>query len=245
MKVSTVFIIVGMTILSLYFLVEVSYNAAVETNDNGNQTNTPYLEIPSIGIDQSINNKSIDYGIYHAPESARPGLGTVVLFGHRTFHGSPFLNLDKLKAGDNITVSWPGIGNVEYKVIKSYVVPASYQISVEQGKSLFLITCYPLGSSKQRLVIQASQTHIYPFKYGSNTKPDSNIPIPYSLLLISLFLGVGLSLTYMYPINDDKIILFVATAALTLFLVYAYLFPIPPDNIDSMLSNLNGLFGVG
>lgn len=243
MKISTVFIIVGMAILSLYFLAEVSYNAAIETNIDENQTNTPFLEIPSIGVHQSINNKSIDYGIYHEPESASPGLGTVVLFGHRTFHGSPFINLDKLKAGDNITISWPGIGNVEYKVVKSYVVPASYRLSVEQGKCLFLITCYPLGSTKQRLVIQANQTHIYPFKYGNTAKSEPSIPIPYSVLLISTFLGLGLILTYMYPVNDDKIILFIATAALTLILIYAYIFPIPASNIDSMLSNLNSLFG--
>jgi LPXTG-site transpeptidase (sortase) family protein len=242
MKLSTVFIIAGMVIISLYFLVEVSYYAAAETNVVENQTAVPYLKIPSIGIDQSINNKSVDYGIYHEPKSSLPGLGTVVIFGHRTFHGSPFINLDKLKNGDNITLSWPGIGNVEYKVVKSYIVPASYQLSVEQGKTLFLITCYPLGSSKQRLIIEANQTDVRPFNYVGDTKPDSNTQIPYSLLYISLFLGFGLILTYFYPVNDDKIILFIAIVALTLFLIYAYVFPIPPNNITSEISNISDWF---
>ena len=242
MKLSTVFIIAGMLIISLYFLVEVSYYASANTNVDNNRTNIPYLIIPSIGIDQSINNKSIDYGIYHEPESSKPGLGTVILFGHRTFYGSPFLNLDKLKKGDNITLSWPGIGNVEYTVVKSYIVPASYRISVDQGKTLFLITCYPLGSTKERLIIQANQTHIYPFNYSDDTNTTSNTQIPYSILFISLFLGSGLILTYLYPVNDDKIILFITIVALTMFLIYAYLFPIPPNNITSQISNINSWF---
>lgn len=244
MKLSTVFIIAGMVIISLYFLVEVSYHAGVDAaNIDDNRTNTPYLEIPSIGIDQSINNKSIDYGIYHESESSKPGLGTVVLFGHRTFYGSPFLNLDKLKSGDNVTISWPGIGNVEYKVTKSYIVPASYRLSVDQGKTLFLITCYPLGSTKERLIIQADQTHIYPFNYVESNSSSSNTQIPYSFLFIGAFLGLGLFMTYFYPVDNDKIILLIATIALTLFLVYAYIFPIPPNNITSQISDLNSWFG--
>ncbi len=241
MKLSTVLIIAGMLIISLYFLVEVSYYASAESSASQNINGTPYLLIPSISIDQSINNKSIDYGIYHEPESALPGLGTVVLFGHRTFHGSPFLNLDKLQKGDDITVSWPGIGNVEYKVAKSYIVPASYRLNVEQGKTLFLITCYPLGSTKERLIIQAEQTKINPFNY-SNDKPTSDFPIPYSFIFISGFLGLGLIVTYLYPVNNDKIFLLIAVIALTLFLVFAYLFPIPPNNIEAQISNINNLF---
>ena len=71
------------------------------------------------------------------PKSEKPGFGTVALFGHRTFHGSPFLNLDKLQPGDNLTVEWPGIGNVEYEVVNSTIVPASYRLSIEQGNTLF------------------------------------------------------------------------------------------------------------
>jgi len=242
MKLTTVFIIAGMIIISLYFLVEVSYHATTETKIVTNQNNVPYLEIPSIEIHQNINNKSIDHGIYHEPESSKPGLGTVILFGHRTFYGSPFLNLDKLKEGDNITLSWPGIGNVEYMVVKSYVVPAFYRISVEQGKTLFLITCYPLGSTKERLIIQANQTHIYPFNHANNNKSSLSTPVPYSLLLIGIFLGLGLILTYFYPVKDDKIIVLIATIALTIFLIYAYLFPIPPNNITSKISDINSWF---
>ena len=74
----------------------------------------------------------------------------------------PFLNLDKLQPGDNLTVEWPGIGNVEYEVVNSTIVPASYRLSIEQGNALFLVTCYPLVSSKERLMIMAEQVNTYP-----------------------------------------------------------------------------------
>ena len=239
MKISTILIIAGLVIISMYTLIEVSYYASASTMDQ-NRSNVPYLEIPSIGIDQSINNKSIDYGIYHEPQSAIPGYGTVILAGHRTFYSSPFLNLDKLKTGDNVTVSWPGIGNVQYNVVKSYVVPASYQLPLDQGKTLVLYTCYPLGSDKERLIIQASQTYIYPFNY--NTKNASDQQIPFAPLIISSFLGAGLFLTYFYPIKEDKIIILIAIIALTMFLIYAYIFPIPPDSIAAQISNFSNWF---
>jgi len=243
MKLSTVFIIAGMVIISLYFMVEVSFYATTETVVI-NKSDTPFLEIPKLNVDQNINNKSINYGVFYEPKSAKPGYGTVVLAGHRTFYSSPFLNLDKLKVGDNITVSWPGIGNVQYNVVRSYIVPASYQLSLEQGKTLILYTCYPLGSSKERLIIQANQTKIVPFTYSKAANTDNGKQsFPYAPLLISAFLGIGLVLSYLYPVKEDKIFIFVTAVALTLFLLYGYLFPVPGDQISSQISNLSDVFG--
>lgn len=240
MKLSTILVIIGLIIISLYLSVEVSYYASAETVVE-NKTDVPYLVIPKINVEQSINNKSISYGIYHEPKSSKPGFGTTILFGHRTFHGSPFLNLDKLKKGDNITVSWPEIGNVEYTVEKSFIVPASYRMSVDQGDTLFLITCYPLGSSKERLIIQANQTKINPFKI---TKTEDISKKPYALLFILIFFAFGLILDYTYPVQEDKIVLFATTVALTVFLLFAYLFPLPADQVTSYLSNISSFFGV-
>ena len=64
MKLSTFFVLFGMLIISLYGLIEVSYYASANQLAVNN-TDTPYIEIPKIGVDQAINNKSVDYGIYH------------------------------------------------------------------------------------------------------------------------------------------------------------------------------------
>ena len=239
-KLSTLFVLIGMLIITLYGLIEVSYYASAD-NYVGNNSETPYLEIPKIGIDQAINDKSIDYGIYHDPKSAEPSFGTVAIFGHRTFYGSPFLNLDKLQAGDNITIEWPGIGNVEYQVMNSTVVPASYMLSIQQGKVLFLITCYPLGSDKERLMIEAKQENIYPIS-NSEKKPADDPP--YAILIIIGFFASGTILSYFYPVKQDQYVLFIATIAITILLIYAFLFPSPPDAIESKLAWVNDLFGV-
>ncbi|ADZ10637.1 sortase family protein [Methanobacterium lacus] len=239
MKLSTLFVLIGIVIISLYCLIEVSYYSSSD-NSSQNSTNTPYIEIPSINVDQAINNKSVDYGIYYDPQSAKPSFGTTALFGHRTFHGSPFLNLDKLKTGDNITVAWPGIGNVEYAVVNSTVVDDSYRLNIEQGNKLFLITCYPLGSDAQRLIIEANQVSIYPI---NNSQPHSTEP-PYGIFIVVGFFVGGMILSFLYPIKDDQYIIFLVVVAITAFLVLAYLFPIPPDAIESQLSWFNNLLGV-
>jgi sortase A len=240
MKLSTFFILVGMIIISLYALIEVSYYASAE-NLSKNSSDTPYLQIPSIGVDQAINNKSVDYGIYYEPKSAKPSYGTTALFGHRTFHGSPFLNLDKLKIGDNITVEWPGIGNVEYSVLNTTIVPASYRLAVDQGNKLFLITCYPLGSDSQRLIIEAKQVNMYPIQ--KNQQNHSTDP-PYAIPIIVGFFVGGTILSFLYPLKEDQYIIFLATIAITVFLILAYLFPTPPDAIESQLSWFNNILGV-
>ncbi len=241
MKVSTVLVIAGMIIISLYFLVEVNYYSGI-TNSEDNSSDTPYLLIPSIGIEQSINNKSVDYGVYHEPQSAPPASGTVVLFGHRTLHGSPFLKLDQLKTGDNVTLAWYGVGNVEYRVINSSIVSADYRLSVEQGNVLFLITCYPLGSTKQRLVIKAQEEHIYPYQAPGDT-PDNSQKY-YGVALIAGFFAAGMVLSLLYPDQEERYILLLSTVALTMFLVMGYLFPTPAVGIESQISNISNYLGV-
>jgi len=239
MKISTLFILFGMLIISLYGLIEVSYYASANQLITDN-TNIPYLEITKIDLNQPINNKSVDYGIYHDLKSAKPGFGTVALFGHRTLHGSSFLNLDKLQPGDNITIKWPGIGNVEYEVINSTIVQASYKLSVEQGNTLFLATCYPLGTSNERLMIMAKQVHIYPLQMSKKT--DNNPP--YALIIILAFFIGGIIISYIYPVKEEQYIIFLATITITLFLIIAYIYPIPPAAIESKLSLINKIIGV-
>ncbi|MDI9436160.1 MAG: class E sortase [Euryarchaeota archaeon] len=240
MRISTFLIIAGMMIISFYALVEVNYYSSTQTI-NQKPEDIPYILIPKIGVDEAINNKSVDYGIYHEPQSAKPASGTVVLFGHRTLHGSPFLKLDQLKQGDNVTLEWPGIGYVEYKIINSTIVPADYRLSIEQGNVLFLITCYPLGSTKERLIIKAEQGKTYPIKTIRKTNSQKH----YALIIIIAFMAVGTILSFFYPIKEERAIVFLATLALTFFLVLGYFFPTPPDTLESNISRISDLIGLG
>lgn len=240
MKMSTFFIIVGMLIISVYALIEVNYYSSTQTLSQ-QPGDTPYVIIPKIGVDEAINNKSVDYGIYHEPQSFKPASGTVVLFGHRTLHGSPFLKLDQLQQGDNVTLEWPGIGFVEYTIESTAIVPADYRLSIEQGNVLFLITCYPLGSTKERLMIKAKQGNIYPIKTARVANPQQH----YAVIIIVAFMAIGTLLSYFYPVKEDRIILFMVTAALTFFLVLGYFFPTPPSNLEANISRASDFLGLG
>lgn len=240
MKFSTAMVLVGMVIISLYFLIEVEYYA-YSKNINTNPQDTPYLKIPKIGVNESINNRSIDYGIYFEPKSYKPSQGTTILFGHRTLHGSPFLNLDKLQPGDKMYVEWPTIGNVSYTMVNSTIVDASYQMPVEQGNYLFLITCYPLGSDEKRLIIQAKYDTITPLITTQNV---ANPQAPMGVMLILGLLAGGMILGRVYPVTEDRKFIYIAAVALTLLLVYAYFFPVPTNNLESMLSEANKFFGL-
>jgi len=236
MRFSTAMILVGMLIISLYLLIEVGYYS-YSTNTGSNPQDTPYLKIPKIGVNQSINNQSVDHGIYFEPQSFKPTNGTTILFGHRTLHGSPFLKLDQLKPGDKIYVEWPGIGNVTYSMVNSTIVDASYQMPVEQGNNLFLITCYPLGSNAQRLIIQAEYETIMPINQPSGSVENPQISMGI-MLICALFVG-GMILGRVYPVAEDRIWIFIATLVLTLLLVFAYFYPVPTDALESWLSQLN------
>lgn len=229
-------ILVGMLIISLYLLIEVGYYS-YSTNADSNTQDTPYLKIPKIGVNQSINNQSVDHGIYFEPQSFKPTNGTTILFGHRTLHGSPFLKLDQLKPGDKIYVEWPGIGNVTYSMVNSTIVDASYQMPVEQENNLFLITCYPLGSNAQRLIIQAEYETIMPINQPSGSVENPQISMGI-MLICALFVG-GMILGRVYPVAEDRIWIFIATLVLTLLLVFAYFYPVPTDALESWLSQLN------
>ncbi len=239
MKLSTLFVLLGMIVISFYGLIEVSYYASAQQLRT-KQFKYSYLEIPIIGIDQPINNISINYGIYHDPESAKPSYGTVAIFGHRTFMGSPFLNLNKLQPGDNISINWPGIGDVEYQVLNSTIVPASYRLSIEQGNVLFLITCYPLGSDKERLMIEAKQLKIYPVQNDIKDPTDDQ---PYAVAIILGFFALGSLLSYLYPVKEDRYIVFIVSIAITIFLILGYFLPSLSDFIQAQLSWINNIFG--
>ena len=235
MKLSTALIIMGMFIFALYGIIEVSYYSSQITIEH-DATGVQILTIDKLNLTEKVNNKSVSYGIYYEPQSSTPDNGTVIIFGHRTLYGSPFIDLDKLKKGDKIYLDWQGVGYAEYKVNTSFIVPASYYIDVKQGKKLFLVTCHPKGSTKERLVVQCNLNDIDSFKkITHHENPDKVL----AWVIILVFLGAGLLLTYFYPIKEDKIYLLSFTLGFTIFLLLGYFFPTPPDFISSQLISID------
>lgn len=110
------------------------------------------------------------YGTVAYPHSVSPGSeGALIIAGHSSppnaqAAASPynriFAALGDLKSGDKITI-FTGNASVRYRVESREVVsPDATSIlsqDLSQGSLLKLITCYPIGTTRSRLIVIARQ----------------------------------------------------------------------------------------
>ncbi|MDD5960431.1 MAG: class E sortase [Methanobrevibacter wolinii] len=240
MDKSTIVIIIALLIVGLYAANEVTYFSHKLITEN--DMNNPVVVCEKIGLHEKINNNSISEGVYHERKSYNPGEGDVILFGHRTLLGSPFLRLNELNPGDIITLQWPGIGEVNYTVYNKTVVPATYRpIISSDTQTLSLITCTPIGTTEKRLIIKANYTSKEPLnQYVIKDNPQSN----YGIYIIIGFILLGLIVTFLSPKSERK---FIGTCVIliTLFLVYCHINPGPVNEFTSKIEFLNQIFTLG
>lgn len=245
-KPTTIIVIIAFLIIGLYALTEVnyfSYKQVAESKD----VNASVVVIPAIGVFEKINNVSISQGVYIDETSNIPTKGDTVLYGHRTLQGSPFLRLDALKKGDVVTVEWPGIGEVNYTVKESEIIAPTNFLDLNEShandvnsQDLYLVTCHPIGSSAQRLVVTAELDSISPI---NETVLEQNPQAHWAWLITAGFLILGLIVTYFTPAEERKIILAVVIA-ITIVLAYFCIFPISSQVWADQLGWLNSLIGV-
>jgi sortase A len=236
-SIKTIIVIIALIILAMYAFTEVTYfssKIAVERN-----IESPVLSIPSIGVQEKINNVSISQGVYKENQSYTPTNGEVILFGHRTLQGSPFLRLNELKQGDIITLDWPGIGEVNYTVNSTKIVPASYTMNVNHNvQKIYLITCNPIGSTSQRLIVTGDLTSVGGINH---TILKENPEKDYGLLICGIFLILGLIFTFFYP-KEERLIILIIILILSAILFYYNFFPISSQVMANKLGWLNSFY---
>lgn len=158
----------------------------------GPGTPVALLRIPRLGSDyeqvvvQGTAPAQLALGPGHHPDSPWFGEpGNVAVAGHRTTHGAPFRDLDRLRAGDSLVVETTR-GTFTYRVLRRLVVrPAGGSVlradptvsppllaaslpsdgsGTEQapGHHLTLTTCHPRYSARRRLVLHAVQVSFGP-----------------------------------------------------------------------------------
>ena len=245
-KPTTIIVIIAFLIIGLYALTEVnyfSYKQVAESKD----VNASVVVIPSLGVFEKINNVSISQGVYIDETSNIPTKGDTVLYGHRTLQGSPFLRLDALKKGDVVSVEWPGIGEVNYTVKGSEIIAPTNFLDLNEShandvnnQDLYLVTCHPIGSSAQRLVVTAELDSISPI---NETVLEQNPQAHWAWLITAGFLVLGLIVAYFTPAEERKIILAVVIA-ITIVLAYFCIFPMSSQVWADQLGWLNSLMGV-
>jgi sortase A len=140
-------------------------------------TIAPAISIPAIDVKAPIvvDEKSyvewkvqlaLRQGVVHYGQTAMPGQkGNMVILGHSSGqlwapggYKFVFTLLEKLKAGDNITIDYQGT-RYTYQVTDSKVVTPDDLSILDQTSqpTLSLVTCTPVGTSKNRLVVHAKQ----------------------------------------------------------------------------------------
>lgn len=113
------------------------------------------------GTTQKELNEALNQGVIIYPGSAWPGEnGEVVLSGHssiypwvKTQYGQVFTLLDKLQAGDTVSLIY-NHRQFDYQITKQEILnPNQVKISSSDQPALKLTTCWPIGTSAKRLVV--------------------------------------------------------------------------------------------
>ena len=132
------------------------------------------LEIPEIGIsvpialnvngaDQDAYNQALEGGVAQLLGTALPGhSGNTFIFGHSSFYTSAegnykevFKDLNDLEEGNELTIS-NSASTFTYQVTdKQIVSPDRVDLTAQiyTKKQLTLMTCWPIGTDKERLVV--------------------------------------------------------------------------------------------
>jgi sortase A len=129
------------------------------------------LDAPTIGLTRTVvsgvGRDELRRGPGHYPTTPLPGhVGNAAVAGHRTTHGAPFADLDRLQPGDPILVTTPE-GRFTYEVEGQpgdggdmvghrIVDPAAVEVLRDRGDTrLTLTACHPRYSARQRIVVTA------------------------------------------------------------------------------------------
>ena len=131
-----------------------------------NPAPTGRLSIPAIGLRtpvfEGVYENALRDGPGHWPGTPAPGeAGNTVLSGHRSTETRPFLYLDKLSAGDVITIT-EGRERFRYAVDAVTIVPEKGYVryvlqepAKPKTRMLTLFACNPLTAHYQRIVVRA------------------------------------------------------------------------------------------
>ena len=168
---------------------------AIDPTITGTVSPEPRLIIPKLNVDVPINfeiplsgvMEAMNHGVAHyriAGASAYPGeIGNFVITGHSAgdIYSSNqykyiFSGLERLEDGDLIYVNYNSV-RYTYRVIRKEIVDPSNVASlvIETDKPLLtLVTCTPLGTSRNRLLVTAEQ--ISP-NYEGKELPEQGTPV--------------------------------------------------------------------
>lgn len=129
------------------------------------------LEIPRLGDSwrwaalEGTDDDVIADGIGHYPGTPLPGaVGNVAFAGHRAGHGSPFLDFEELRPGDEVRIS-QGAHTWTYRLTttpRKVDTDADWVLDPLPGHQLTLTTCWPKYGSLARLYVRGELAGVSP-----------------------------------------------------------------------------------
>ena len=234
--ITTIIVIICLLIIGLYAMGEVNYFSTKTVVEKTIDADSPKIIINSIGVNERINNETLNYGVLSDPGENIPTENPVVLYGHRTLQGSPFLRLNELGVGDTFMLEWPGLGELKYKVTNTTIVPAEYELNVAGENHTYLITCDPIGSTENRIIVEGDLYEKGPI----NVKVvEDNPQESFAWIIAAVFLAVGLIFSFLYP-KDNRIYILAVILIISAVLFYCCISPIPSELIYDKIIFLNG-----
>jgi sortase A len=99
----------------------------------------------------------IDDGPGHYTGTALPGgEGNAAFAGHRAGHGSPFIDFDRLRRGDEVSFTQGGTTWVYVLDTEPDIIPvtADWVLDPLPGRRLTLTTCWPKYGSSERMYVR-------------------------------------------------------------------------------------------
>lgn len=127
--------------------------------------NAPIIEAPENSTEETFQ-QLLQNGVVHYPQTAQPGnKGNVVVFGHSSGrwwapgdYKFVFSKLEKLDKKEKIFIDYAGERFMYEVTDKQIVAPTEVSVLTQTDDyRLTLITCHPVGSNAQRLIITAKQ----------------------------------------------------------------------------------------
>ena len=144
--------------------------------------------------------------------------------------------MNELSVGDSFLLEWPGVGELNYTVVSNTIVPATFELTDIGGNGSYLITCDPIGSTENRMIVQGELASKNPI----NTTILKNNPQESNALIITvIFLVIGLAFSFFYP-KDNRIYILATVLIIGAVLFYCCINPIPSEIIYEKIIFLNG-----
>lgn len=129
----------------------------------GNRIVIPKIDVDMPIIEGTSEKASLDKGAWKMPSTSSPDQGgNTAITAHRYKYRPPsketFYLLDKLAIGDTFTINWNGL-EYTYRVREVKVVePTAVEVlNNTEDPVVTLITCTPLFTTKQRLIVVAQE----------------------------------------------------------------------------------------